>query len=271
MILVDMHTHTNYSDGLFSPEELIDQAIRRELDGIAITDHDTIDSLEKAMDYANEKKEFILIPGIEFGCIYNNKEVHILGYFINHNDNNLIQITRKLKRSRIERGEKMVEKLRRLGIGIDIQDVQKFAKDDYIGRPHIARALIEKKVAKSIDDAFDKYLKRGAPAYVERFQLSVSECIDLIKDMNGISVLAHPALIGDEEIIHYTISLNIDGIECYHSKHTEEETERLINIAKDNKLIVTGGSDYHGDTDILGDYYTDLNSNSVLKRRALNG
>lgn len=269
-MLIDMHTHTNYSDGLYSPKDLIDKAIEKKLNGISITDHDTIDALEIAVDYAKTKVDFTLIPGIEFGCECDNKEVHLLGYFVDYNNPELIEATVKLKKSRINRGEKMVEKLVKLGLSINVEDIKKLAKDDYIGRPHIARALINKKYVKSIDEAFDKYLKKGAPAYVERFQLSISDSIKLIKDMKGISVLAHPALIGDEKIINHVISLGIDGIECYHSKQNKEQTNLLLKIAKDSNLIVTGGSDYHGDTNILGEYYTNLNDSLILKRRVLN-
>lgn len=269
-MIVDMHTHTLYSDGLYSPMKLIDLAIEKGLSGIAITDHDTVDALDEAYRYAKAKDDFILIPGIEFGCEYEGKEVHLLGYFIDYNHNELKVITNKLKKSRVERGDKMVKKLVNLGFDLDIEDVRKFSRDDYIGRPHIARALIEKNYVKNIDEAFEKYLKRGAPAYVERFQLSIVESIQLIQKINGISILAHPGLISDRRIIEYVISLGIDGIECFHSKHSDEDTIELLKIAKSNNLLITGGSDYHGDVDILGDYYMDFSSSSNLKWRLIN-
>ena len=271
-MIIDMHTHTWYSDGLFSPKNLIDQAIKKNLSGIAITDHDTLDSLEVAVIYASSKNDFVLIPGIEFGCEYKNKEVHLLGYFIDYYNSDLLAATKKLKKSRIERAGKVVEELNKLGLELDIDEVRKHSKEeDYIGRPHIARALVEKNYVNDIKEAFDKYLKKGAPAYVERFQLSISESIDLIKRAKGISVLAHPALIDDLEIIEFVISLGIDGIECYHSKHSKSDTKELIQISNDNNLLITGGSDYHGDEDILGNYYTKFNENPTLLRRVKNG
>lgn len=266
----DMHTHTLYSDGLYTPESLIDLAIEKNLSGIAITDHDTLDGLDEGIIYASRKDNFVLIPGIELGCRYNNKEVHILGYFIDYKNKYLKDITIKLKESRVLRGEKMVKRLSELGLEIDIDNVRKFAKDDYIGRPHVARALIEKNYVEDIDEAFEKYLKIGAAAYVERFQLSISESIDLIHRSNGISVLAHPGLIDDWDIIDYVISLGIDGIECYHSKHSEDVTQDLLKITRKNNLIITGGSDFHGDTNLLGDYYIDFNENLELRRRIEN-
>lgn len=268
-MIVDMHTHTNYSDGLYSPRELIDQAISKNLSGIAITDHDSIDGLVESSIYAKGKENFTVIPGIELGCEYNynNEEVHLLGYFIDYNNPKLIEISRELKKSRLERGKKMVDKLVNLGFDLNMNDVKKIAKEDYIGRPHIARALIEKNYVKDINEAFDKYLKKGAPAYVERFQLSIKESINLIKNANGISVLAHPGLIENESTIDYVLSLGVDGIECYHSKHSDMDTYQMVTLAHRKNLIITGGSDYHGDRDILGDYYIDFNNSPKLKRR----
>lgn len=268
-MIVDMHTHTLYSDGLLSPKELIDFAIEKKLSGIAITDHDTVEALAEANIYASSKSDFILVPGIEFGCEYDEKEVHLLGYFIDYKHSDLIEVTQKLKESRVVRGEKIVEKLVNLGININIDDVRVFARDDYIGRPHIARALIEKNYVENINEAFDKYLKRGAPAYVERFQLSISDSIKLIKKISGISILAHPGLIEDIKIVDYVISLGIDGIECYHSKHTDRDTNEFLKLAKGNNLIITGGSDFHGEEDILGNYYIDFNNSPILKRRVI--
>lgn len=264
---VDMHTHTLYSDGLLSPKELIDLAIEKNLSGIAITDHDTIEALEEANQYVKTKDNFILVTGIEFGCEYKGKEVHLLGYFIDYDHSDLIEITEKLKESRVARGEKIVDKLIKLEVDINIDDVKKFARDNYIGRPHIARALVEKNYVKDINEAFDKYLKKGAPAYVERFQLSIKESIELIKKTKGLSVLAHPGLIKDKEVIDYVISLGIDGIECYHSKHKDNEINDFIELAKTNNLIITGGSDFHGEENILGNHYIDFNHSPILNRR----
>ena len=269
-MIIDMHTHTNYSDGLYGPEELIDLAIEKNLSGIAITDHDSIDALNEANLYAKTKEDFILIPGIEFGCEYDHKEVHLLGYFIDYNNLDLISLIKRLKKSRIERGKKMVGKLVKLGFELDIKDVRKFAKDDYIGRPHIARALIEKNYVEDINEAFEIYLKKGAKAYVDRFKLSIKESIQLIEKVNGISILAHPGLIGDKDTIDHVISLGVDGIECYHSKHSREDTTRLLQLAKRKELIISGGSDYHGDVNILGNNYIDFNDSPELKRRLEN-
>lgn len=270
----DMHTHTFYSDGILSPQKLVDMAVKYNLQGIAITDHDAIEGIEEGIAQSRKYKDFIIIPGIEFGTVYDDEEVHILGYFIDYKNNELINITNKLKSERITRGIKMVNKLNELGLKIDLNDVKKHSGEDYIGRPHVGRALIDKGYVKSLDEAFEKYLDRGMPAYVERFQLNVEETITLINNVGGISILAHPGLLKKRAIVQYVISKGINGIECMHSKHTEDDTNYFTQIAKENDLIITAGSDYHGELINkkmpLGDYFIDINEISEMRRRINN-
>lgn len=266
----DLHVHTNFSDGLFRPEEVVDLAIKQGLQGIAITDHDTILGIEAAVNYG-KLHNFIVIPGIEFGCTYKNEEVHLLGYFINYKDEELIELSSKLVNSRMERGIKIVEKLNGLGINITLGDVKKHSGDDYIGRPHIARALIDKGYIENIQEAFNKYLNIDKQAYVERFRLSVEDTIDVIKRVGGIPVLAHPGLLKNEHIVDYAISKGIQGIECIHSKHSKETTARFKKIAIKNDLIITGGSDFHGDLVngnlILGEFSVNLEEIKDIRER----
>lgn len=266
-MLFDLHVHTSFSDGKFTPEEVVNKAFSKGLNGIAITDHDSIDGVYFASKQGDKYKNFYVIPGIEFGTISNNEEVHILGYFIDYTNKELIDVTQKLRSARIERANKILNKLYEMNIIIDFKDVLKYSSSNNIGRPHIAKALVNKNYVKSVEEAFDLYLSRGKPAYFERFHLSLDETINLIHSVGGFCVLAHPGLLKDKSIIDDAIYKGIDGIECIHSKHTKLETQIYTNIAKTNHLIITGGSDFHGDPDILGDFYVDLEDVPKMKER----
>lgn len=270
-MIFDLHVHTNHSDGLFSPEKVIDLAVKQKLNGIAITDHDTITGIETAISYSNNYHNFRIIPGIEFSCVYNDEEVHILGYFIDYKNLNLIKLTNKLKKSRLTRGVEMVYKLNKLGLELSIEEVKKFSGEKYIGRPHIARALIKKGYVTDISEAFTKYLDRGKPAYVERYKITINETISLIKSLGGIAILAHPGILKNKTIINYCISLGIDGLECIHSKHSKDDTDYLVDISKTNNLIITGGSDFHGDLIngelTLGKYFVNIDTIPEFKER----
>ncbi len=264
----DLHTHTNYSDGTFTPDKLIQLAIEKELDGIAITDHDSVDALiyieKNDINLGNLK----LIPGIEFSTIHQDEEVHILGYFIDIHNENLKNISKELISSRIKRGERMIDQLQKLGLKINIEEVRELSSDNYIGRPHIARVLVKKGYSTSVTDAFDKYLNRHCPGYVERFKLEIPSTINLIKNAGGIPVLAHPGVLKDMTIINYCIESGIEGIECYHPKHDKTMTRKLIAIANKSSLIITGGSDFHGDfPELLGKYTANIDNISVFKER----
>lgn len=168
----------------------------------------------------------------------------------------------------------MTNKLIELGLNISIEDVREFSSKNYIGRPHIARALVKKGYVENIQDAFEKYLELGKPGYIDRYKLSIGETILTIKNSGGIAVLAHPGILKNRDIIYYCIEKGIDGIECIHSKHTDSDTDYFMTIANDFGLIITGGSDFHGDANkgtknsaLLGDYFIDINEISVFKER----
>lgn len=270
-MIFDLHVHTNHSDGLYSPEKVVELGINNKLDGIAITDHDSISGLDIAIEYSREFGNFKVIPGIELSSVFMNEEVHILGYFIDYNNLNLIEISKKLKLSRISRGKEMVKKLNDIGYSISIEEIKQISNNGYIGRPHIARIMTQKGYVKSVSEAFDKYLNRGKAAYVERYKISIEETINLIRGCGGFSVLAHPGLLKNKNIIDYCILNGINGIECIHSKHSKEDTNNLLQIAKNNKLIITGGSDFHGDKEdnnsLLGKYYINIEKIPEFMRR----
>lgn len=271
-MIFDLHVHTNYSDGLFTPKEVIDLAIKKNLDGIAITDHDTVDGIETAIKYNNSlNKGLYIIPGIEFGCIHLNEEVHILGYFIDYKSRELANLSNKLKESRLNRSLKMINKLNHIGIKIKKEEVKSLANENLISRSHIARVLVEKGYVKSIEEAFNLYLNRGQPGYVEKVAPNVKMTINIIHNLGGIAVLAHPGLLKNKTIIKYCINNNIDGIEAIHWKHKPEDIRYLLNIAEKNNLIITGGSDCHGrlinGDYLLGKYYININNIPIMKGR----
>lgn len=267
----DLHIHTFYSDGLYSPSKVIDNATKIGLSGIAITDHDSVLGIEEAVVYSKQLDNFNIIPGIELSCIYDREEVHILGYFIDYNDKDILDVTKQLREHRVDRCKKIIERLSDLNIKIDINNIQREDDTDFVGRVAIARELIAKGYVSNIQEGFNKYLNPGKPAYVERYKLSIEDAISLIKNAGGIPVLAHPGLLKNPSIIEYCIKMGIEGLESIHSKHSPRQVNNFKNIAYKNDLISTGGSDCHGEVNngelLIGKYFIDLNSIPIMKER----
>jgi predicted metal-dependent phosphoesterase TrpH len=238
---------------------LVDKAVNKKLDGIAITDHDTIDGIARAIVHGDKYKDFLIVPGIEFSCAYNEDEAHILGYFIDYKDRRLISKLEELKSSRWERGEKILNRLIEIGLDVPKQKILDEARSNgFIGRATIARKLVEYGYAKDVPNAFDLYLDKGKPAFIDRYKLSVEETIELIHAVGGISILAHPGLLKHKETVTFCIEKGIMGIECRHTKHTKEQQIYYSELCKSKGLIETGGSDFHGDESILGSIVTDI-------------
>lgn len=256
-LIFDLHIHSNFSDGKLSPIEIIDHAISIGLDGIALTDHDTVDGLDIGIKYGQENNKLKVIPGIEFSCDYPNEEVHILGYFIDYKNPNLSEVINKLKTSRKKRIVKIIVELNKIGLKIDLSDI-----GDKLGRLHIAQALERLGHVKSTQEAFNLYLAKGRPAYVSRFKLNIEDTIDLIHDTGGKAVMAHLGLLSSLQPLFYAIDKGLDGIEVVHSKHKTIETKKFFQLAYNNKLIVTGGSDCHGkiinNRMLMGKYTIDI-------------
>lgn len=270
MRLFDLHTHTKYSDGLLTPKELVQKSSGLGLSGIAITDHDSVDGIREAIVESRTIKNFNVIPGIELSCIEGDEEIHVLGYFIDHESAILRDALIQIKDERWLRGEKMLQKLELLGIKLPVGSIIAEARvNGFIGRAIIARSLIEYGYVHSIPEAFNLFLNKDKPAYVERYELRVKDAIELIHSIGGISVLAHPGLLLKRETVTFCIEKGIMGIECFHTKHSREDTEFFTKLCISNGLLQTGGSDFHGDDEILGTITTDLDQLPKLKERLL--
>lgn len=247
----DLHTHTIYSDGTFSVKELLERAKKNGLSGISITDHDTMDGVIEGIEIA-KKLDIDFISGIEFSCTLQGVEVHILGYFLDVNNENLKNKLKNLKEVRDERNIKIVSKLRERGLNITLDDVRKEAKGKIISRAHICNALMNKGIVYSKGEAFKQYLGKNAVAYVEKKDSNPFDIIKLIKEWGGISSLAHPIYLSDsrekiEKILKELIDEGLDGIEVEYSSYTSKERKYFSKLAEKYDLIKTGGSDFHGD------------------------
>jgi hypothetical protein len=271
MKYIDLHIHTSASDSLLEPEEVVKWAVKKNLKVIGITDHDTVSGIDKAIREAKKYKDLYIVPGIEFSAEYYDEEVHILGYFIDYKSTILAKHINKLKSSRYIRVKKIINKLKKLNIQITFEEVMNIANKGSLGRPHIARVLMNKGYVNSIEEAFEKYIGKDKPAYVNKYKLTIEESINLIHNIGGIAVLAHPGLLNNKNIIEEVIKLKIDGIEIYHPKHTSEYIKHLRIIAVKNSLIFTGGSDCHGIVEngspILGDFGVTIKQfNKILNK-----
>jgi len=244
---VDLHVHTTASDGRFNPEEIVKKAAGLGLKAIAICDHDTIDGIDPALAAAKAFPQLTVIPGVEVSTLAPGNEVHMLGYFIDYADRELKTALDGLRTSRLERAKAMIGKLKDLDINIDWQRVRELAGDGSVGRPHIARAMLEKGYIASFKEAFDKYIGLGGPAYVERHKITPAEAVALIVKANGLPVLAHPLTIDEPEAMIASLKkTGLTGIEVHYNGYDRAKREYLAALAKKNGLIATGGSDYHG-------------------------
>ncbi|NLC39106.1 MAG: PHP domain-containing protein, partial [Clostridia bacterium] len=234
---------------------------------VAVTDHDTVDWLEEAWEEGKELG-IEVIPGIELSTYYNRDEVHILGYFIDWKNAHLQEVLTGLARERLERAEKMVEKLAKLNVRLDLEEVQAIAGSGVVGRPHVARALLRAGYARSLEEAFSKYLVSGAPAYVPRKKLTPFQAIDLLRRLGGIPVLAHPGLLKDDRIVCDLVKQGLKGIEVYYPGHRLIQKSRYLAMCGRFHLIATGGSDFHGDNGKvpLGGVVVNYNTVDRLKK-----
>ena len=252
MSKVDLHIHSTASDGRFTPEEIVRKAAGLGLNVIALTDHDSVDGVDAALQAAQAFPGLRVIPAVEINTDVPHGEAHILGYFIDYKNRELLDTLLRLRQSREGRAQGMIAKLNDLGIHLDWQRVQEIAGDSSMGRPHIAQALLEKGYITSFKEAFDKYIGREGPAYVEREKITQVETVELILRADGLPVLAHPFTIDDpEEMIIKLKAAGLVGIEAYYKDYTSEQIKTLVSLANQYHLLTTGGTDYHGIDDSI--------------------
>ncbi len=243
---IDLHIHTDYSDGTFSPKEVIRYAQGIELSAIAITDHDCVEGILPALEAAKEM-DMEIIPGVELSSEIDDFEIHILGLLIDWQDPWFKEQLKTIRNARTERMQKMVEKLNELGVGIKLDEVLALSKEEgAVGRLHLARALYEGGYTHSIRQVFARYIGRKGPCYVKRMVISPKEAIDMIRKVKGIPILAHPGNMQHDEVVPELVNYGLMGIEALHIDHTSSAAGHYKQLAQKYGLLLSGGSDCHG-------------------------
>jgi predicted metal-dependent phosphoesterase TrpH len=248
--LIDLHTHSTASDGSLSPRELVQYAKNKGAAAIALTDHDTLEGLDEALA-AGREMDLEVIPGVEISAQHNGGTMHLLGYYMNPRDKGLKKELQILQEARKDRNPKIIEKLRQMGLPIQFDQVTALAKGQ-IGRPHIAQSLLRSGVVSSLEEAFQKYLTKGAPAYIEKFRFSPQKSIHLILEAGGIPILAHPKTLKSPSIrelmklVKDLKAAGLKGLEVFYPDHSPDQTRTYMAMAQELDLLCTGGSDFHG-------------------------
>jgi len=268
---IDLHIHTNHSDGILSSQEILTKAAKNNLSAIAITDHDSINAFDEALPYA-ERLGIELISGVELSCEAEDKDIHVLAYFVDSKNKVFSEFLEKMRFYRKERIFKIADKLKYIGIDFCAESLLKEIKDAAPGRLHVARKLLKDGSIKSIPEAFHCYIGENCPAYVKKFKFQVSECIELIHSIGAIAVIAHPGVYKSDHLINNFIECGLDGLEVFHSEHKKSQIKKYLKIAEKNNLLITGGSDYHGlqhDKRILGSLKIPYSLLEKMKERLL--
>lgn len=242
---VDLHTHTTHSDGTLEPADLVREAVARGLGAIAITDHDTVSAIAPAT--ATAETEIEIVPGVELSSSAAGREVHVLGYFVDTDHPVFVDRLRVLSEGRVDRIARIVDRLDELGRPVSLERVQELAGTGSIGRPHVARVMIEAGHVASVGEAFDRYIGMGGPAFVPRARFTPEEAVALVLVAGGVPVLAHPWTTGDPEgIVARLLPVGLLGLEVDYGEYDDERRAGLRALAAREGLIATGGSDYHG-------------------------
>lgn len=263
--LIDLHTHTYYSDGRLSPTAVLNAAAARKLTALAITDHDSFGAIDEGRKRAEELGiEFV--NGIELSCSHEESDIHMLAYFVDHKFTPLVQKVKFYQDERLKRGESIVKKLNDLGIDLRMDTVKRMAGTGVVGRAHVADALLKEEFVQTFDEAFSRYLGYHAPAYVAKTHFDPIEAIELVHKAGGITVMAHPGTVRRDDAIPYLAEIGMDGIEVYHSKHTTQQVRHYKSIAEKYHLLISGGSDWHGRDDLRADLGSQRVPYEVLAR-----
>lgn len=243
----DLHVHTTASDGTLTPAEVVRLASENRLTAIAITDHDSVEGVSEALESAEALSGAVtVIPGVELSAVHDGRDVHILGYFVDHDDRALQDHLSDLRAARLNRAEAIVHALAAAGYEVLLDEVMDLSDGGAVGRSHVARALVHRGHAADVSDAFRRLLGRGRPFYVPKDVRTPSEVLRVIVDAGGVPVLAHPGVTDVDDLIPTLVSEGLRGIEAYHSEHGPEETERYARLAAAHGVLVTGGTDFHG-------------------------
>lgn len=250
MLEIDLHTHSNRSDGTFTPAEVVRTAAEKNLDAVALVDHDTTEGLEEALATGVELGVEV-IPGVEFSAEYERTSIHVLCYWPDVENVEFQTELQRLRDDRFRRGELMIEKLQELGFAIDFERVRAIAGGGNIVRPHVAQAMVEAGIVETEKEAFDDWIADGKPAHVAKHALDPVEAVGVIRRARGLCVLAHPGMWGDqtsvpEELIERMAAAGMVGLEVDHTDHTPEQRDHYRALAERLGLIATGGSDCHG-------------------------
>ena len=243
---VDLHSHTTASDGALSPRELVRTAVRHGVRVLAVTDHDSTDGLAEATAAAAEHPPLTIVPGLEINCDVEGGEVHVLGYYVDHEAPWFQEFLRAQRAERRARIYRLTERLGELGMPIDPEEVFAIVREGSAGRPHVAQVMVQHGYVKSVREAFDRYLHNNGPAAVPRRRVTPAEAIDVIRRAHGVPVLAHPGVTGLDRIIPDLIASGLMGIEAYYNEHSALQTAGYLEMCRAHDLIATGGSDFHG-------------------------
>lgn len=248
--MIDLHVHTTASDGEYMPSKIVKMAKENNVTTVAITDHDTIEGIEEAIE-AGTKLGIEIIPGIELNAKVPKGKMHIVGYFFDINNKEFLKKMAELKKDREDRNQQFIEEFNKKGIAITLEQVKKYVIGNVVGKPHFARALYDNGYIKDIEEAYSNYFNVEPFNEIKRKGITPREAIQIIKNAGGIAVIAHPVTLklDDEELknkIQELKEYGLDGIECYNNIHTKEDIKKLKEIAQENNLLITAGSDFHG-------------------------
>jgi len=242
---IDLHIHTSASDGTSTPEEAVATAAQSGVEVLGVADHDTLGGLAAALA-AGERLGVAVVPGVEINTDYEQTEAHVLGYFVDHNSARLNEVLEDIRRRRLERARAMLARLDRLGMPLEEKRVLELAAGGSVGRPHVARALVEAGYVKTGGEAFGRFIGRGQPAYVPRYRLTPEAAAQSVHAAGGVAVLAHPSKVGDDALVQALIEQGIEGLECFHPDHSAAHSRHYVALARQLGLVVTGGTDSHG-------------------------
>ncbi len=268
---VDLHSHTCFSDGFYSPEEVVLMAKEQGIDVLSITDHDSLNGIERAV-VAGREVGVEIIPGVEISSDIQDREVHILAYFVELENKELERYLAFFREERLKRAERIVNKLRNLGLYLSIDDVMEQAQNSAVGRPHIAQAMLAKGLVGNYYEAFNKYIGNGCPAFEKKVHVSPQSAFKIIGDAGGLSFIAHPGYM-PQSLLKELIDAGVDGIEVIHPSHSPQQVRFYRGIVNEYFLLECGGSDFHGgkreDQKNFGKYYSNSAAVEAMRKRLL--